>query len=166
MFTHQNKRDELYDLYLRKIGDISFTQREIDVLACIVVHNRSEKMIASILSVSPRTIGTHTSNIMKKLGNSTRENIRIIANNSGKLPYIREYYIHLRIYSMFVKVLQYVGKNLIRQNKTLVVESSDLKNLTFIELKKYLSLANIDIEFSEFLMLNDYISWSFNIGGS
>lgn len=87
MLTHQNKRDELYNLYLREISGISFTQREVDVLACIVVHNRSEKMIASILSVSPRTIGTHTSNIMKKLGNSTRENIRNIANKSGKLAY-------------------------------------------------------------------------------
>lgn len=147
VFTHQNKRDELYNLYLREISGISFTQREIDVLACIVVHNRSEKMIASILSVSPRTIGTHTSNIMKKLGNSTRENIRYIANKSGKLSYIREYYVHLRVYSIFIKVLQYVGKNLVRQNKTLIVNSSDSKRPALIELKKYLELANINLEF-------------------
>ena len=132
MLTHQNKRDELYNLYLREISGISFTQREIDVLACIVVHNRSEKMIASILSVSPRTIGTHTSNIMKKLGNSTRDNIRNIANKSGKLAYIREYYVHLRVYSMFVKVLQYTGKNLIRQNRTLIVNSSDSKKIPML----------------------------------
>ena len=147
MLTHQNKRDELYNLNLREIGGINFTQREIDVLACIVVHNRSEKMIASILSVSPRTIGTHTSNIMKKLGNSTRENIRNIANKSGKLAYIREYYIHLRVYSMFIKVLQYVGKNLIRQNRTLIVNSSAYKKSTYNELKKYLEIANINLEF-------------------
>lgn len=148
MLTHQNKRDELYNLNLREIGGISFTQREIDVLACIVVHNRSEKMIASILSVSPRTIGTHTSNIMKKLGNSTRENIQNIAKKSGKLAYIREYYVHLRVYSMFIKVLQYVGKNLIRQNLNLIVNGSVSKESAYNELKKYLEIANINLEFS------------------
>lgn len=39
-----NKKKDLYENYLSKIGDIKFTFREIDVIAC-VMHNRGEKRL-------------------------------------------------------------------------------------------------------------------------
>lgn len=48
---------------------------------------------------------------------------------------------------MFIKVLQYIGKNLIRQNRTLMVDSVDSKKIAHVELKKYLAIANIHLEF-------------------
>ena len=69
-----NKKKDLYENHLSKIGDIKFTFREIDVITC-VMHNRGEKKIASLLQISPRTVGTHLHNIMLKLGQNSRESI-------------------------------------------------------------------------------------------
>jgi DNA-binding CsgD family transcriptional regulator len=66
------KKKLLYNQYLNTISNIYFTYREIDVIAC-VLHNRGEKKIASLLNVSPRTVGTHIRNILQKLAKGTRE---------------------------------------------------------------------------------------------
>lgn len=42
-----DKKKELYGSYLREIGGIKFTFREIDVISCII-HNRGGKKIASL----------------------------------------------------------------------------------------------------------------------
>jgi DNA-binding CsgD family transcriptional regulator/GTPase SAR1 family protein len=49
------------------IGGVTFTQREVDVIACIINGRTSKKNIASFLSISPKTVTTHTRNIMQKL---------------------------------------------------------------------------------------------------
>ena len=49
------------------IGGVTFTQREVDVIACIINGRTSKKNIAAFLSISPKTITTHTRNIMQKL---------------------------------------------------------------------------------------------------
>ena len=61
-----NKRKYLYDNYLNQINGIKFTYREIDIITCIL-HNRGEKKIAALLSISPRTVNTHVHNITLKI---------------------------------------------------------------------------------------------------
>ena len=59
---------------LLKINNIEFTQREIDVITCIM-HNRGEKKIAEILGISAKTVSTHIHNIMRKIQCGSREYI-------------------------------------------------------------------------------------------
>ena len=49
-----HKKREIYDEHLKVINDVKFTYREIDVVACIL-HQRGEKKMASLLSISPLT---------------------------------------------------------------------------------------------------------------
>ena len=69
-----NAKKEIYNKQLNLIEGIKFTSREIDVIACIL-HNRGEKKIAMLLSISPRTVSTHIHNIMLKLGHNYIESI-------------------------------------------------------------------------------------------
>jgi len=46
----------------KAINNVVFTERELDVVACIV-RGRISKKIATILSVTHKTIETHISNI-------------------------------------------------------------------------------------------------------
>ena len=62
------------DKQLSEISNTSFTKREIDVLSCLL-HNRGEKKIAEILSISHRTVETHISNIKMKLSGRSRDQI-------------------------------------------------------------------------------------------
>ena len=75
MDTYPSKREDIYFKFLQELSGIKFTLREIDIMSCIL-HNRGEKKIANILSISHRTVGTHTRNIMNKIGlNNSREYI-------------------------------------------------------------------------------------------
>lgn len=58
----------------KKINSIAFTERELDVVACIV-RGRVSKKIAAILSITHKTIETHVSNIMVKIGCHSREQV-------------------------------------------------------------------------------------------
>ena len=50
MLTHV-KRENLFLNHLKQIGDMNFTLREIDIIACII-NNRGDKKIAFLLSIS------------------------------------------------------------------------------------------------------------------
>ena len=145
--TGYTKKKELYDKHLYEIDNIKFTFREIDVIACII-HNRGKKKVASLLSVSPRTVSTHVHNIMLKLGHSSRENIIDFIERSGKLLFIRKYYLHLLIQASFEKYLIKIGKTINRQgiDYTIVYTgiSADEK-LIFNQLQDHLKLANINL---------------------
>ncbi len=69
-----NRLEQLYNRYLQEISGKKFTFREVDVIACIL-HNKSEKKIASILSISHRTVGVHVRNILSKIGGSSKDQI-------------------------------------------------------------------------------------------
>lgn len=56
------------------INDIVLTERQIDIIAC-VLHGRSVKRIAAILSISPKTVEAHIRNINLKLGCRSQDNI-------------------------------------------------------------------------------------------
>jgi len=140
-----NQRQMIYDIELNTISNIKFTRREIDIIAC-VVHNRGEKKIASLLSISPRTVSTHVHNIMLKLSHSSREYLIDFIVKSGKLSFIKHYYLQILIQSLFNDYLVKIGKSFNRQplrcsfkiNQVAIEEKSTLE-----QLKEDLKLANI-----------------------
>jgi DNA-binding CsgD family transcriptional regulator len=140
-----NSLEKLYADQLMLINKIKFTFREIDLLACIV-HNRGEKKIASLLSISPRTVSTHVGNIMSKLGAGSKDQIIDFIENSGKLPLLKEYYLHIRIRSNFEKQLAkigaYINKNKViiycHRDDILAIDSQFLQSI-----QRHLKLANV-----------------------
>ena len=142
-----NKRKELYEDFLREIGSIKFTFREIDVISCIM-HNRGEKKIASLLQISPRTVGTHLHNIMLKLGQNSRESIIDFIEKSGKLPYIKKCYFHILIQSAFEQSLVKIGKTINRKVFDCSVNVSQLNEKEKNKLNNiidHLKLTNINL---------------------
>ena len=77
-----------------KIGTISFTNREIDIISCII-SGRSAKYIASIIEISPRTVSVHIANIMKKIGGGSQEHIINFVEASNLYGYMKRHYIFL-----------------------------------------------------------------------
>jgi len=142
-----NKKRKLYENYLSVIGDTKFTFREIDVIACIL-HNRGEKKIASLLLISPRTVGTHLHNIMLKLGQSSREHVIDFIEKSGKMLYIKEYYLQILVQSSFEQQLIKIGKTI---NRKVIDCSINISQLSAHEkgqlsnISTHLKLVNINL---------------------
>ena len=80
-------KEELYKHHLFEISGVKFTLREMDIISCIL-HNRGEKKIATLLSISYKTVSAHVHNIMNKLSHSSREYIIDYIEKSGKLQII------------------------------------------------------------------------------
>ena len=87
--TGYKKLQELYSNYLHEIGGIKFTFKEVNIIACLL-HNRGNKKIAYLLSISPKTVESHIHNIMLKLGNNSREYIIDLVEKSAKLHLIKQ----------------------------------------------------------------------------
>lgn len=74
------------------IGGITFSSRELDVIACIVTGRTSRKSIASTLNISTTTVATYIRNIMQKLDCSSWESIRNFVENAGAEEELRYYF--------------------------------------------------------------------------
>ena len=72
-----------------QIKGITFTEREADIIACIM-HLKGAKKIAQILAVSPRTIEGHIQNILHKIGASSTENIKEEIEESSEIHFIKK----------------------------------------------------------------------------
>lgn len=142
--TYFAKLDELYKFHLYEIDNIKFTKREIDIIACIM-HNKGEKKIANILSISHRTVGTHQHNIMMKMEVSSRDLIINFIEKSGKSKLIDEYYFNLTILMRFEAKLKLIGKNYETKPINIIInDNMELaKKLCIKSFKKHLQLANI-----------------------
>ena len=57
-----------------EIKGISFTEREIDVISCIC-NGKAVKDIAQILRISPYTVSSHISNIIRKVSVSSQREV-------------------------------------------------------------------------------------------
>lgn len=135
----------LYKEYLNSIKGVNFTYREIDVIACIM-NNRGEKKIASLLMLSPRTVGTHIHNIMLKLNCNSREYIIDFIEKSGKLLILKEYYPHLLLQLSFKNHLIKIAKECNKQCSNHFFKSDQLsaeENNMLQQLKEHLKLANV-----------------------
>lgn len=145
--TSYKKKAELYKEHLITIKGLKFTFREIDILACIV-HNRGEKKIASLLSISPRTVSVHVYNAMNKLACNTKDQIIDFLEASGKLLYLREYYLHLLIKSSFEKQLTHISNRINQNGATFYCYRDDVLALDsdlYQSIQKHLSMARIKL---------------------
>ena len=64
------------------VGGESFTQREMEVLS-LIAHHMTSKEIAAELIISEKTVKTHVSNILSKLGVSSRAEAARYAKEQG-----------------------------------------------------------------------------------
>ena len=143
--TNYGKLEELYKNYLDTIKEIKFTFREIDLIACII-NNRGEKKIASLLSISPRTVSAHVYNIMNKIGCNSKDQIIDFIESSGKLLLFREYYLHLLIKAEFERLLTKIGKQHNRNGLSYICDPNFVENnLLYLSIKQHLKLANVNI---------------------
>lgn len=76
---------------LLKIGKITFTEREVDVISCLT-RGKSAKTMAVLLAISPHTIKTHIQNIMRKLDCNSQEQIIKFIESSGKHMLFYQHY--------------------------------------------------------------------------
>ena len=139
------KREKLYDEYLQELSGIKFTLREIDVLACIL-HNRGEKKIGSLLSISYRTVSVHVRNIMVKIACNSRDQVIDFVEKSSKLQYLRQYYFYLVTQSLFEKQLKKIAATVNRTGVICLVDSEQIINQEWKlikHLEQHLKLANI-----------------------
>jgi tetratricopeptide (TPR) repeat protein/DNA-binding CsgD family transcriptional regulator len=93
-----------YDEQLLTTNGIKFTHREIDVMSCIF-HMRGSSKIASLLSISTRTVETHTANIMRKMDTNSREGIIDFLQKQGHSGRIQKHYRGLLLQINFRKIL-------------------------------------------------------------
>lgn len=117
----------LYKNHLNTIQGIKFTTREIDVLCC-VIHNRGDKKIADILSISPKTVSAHIQSIMRKFNCNSRDKIIDSTELSGITGYLREYYLHLTYRNHFESLLNQLSKKLEIKELLFVVDSKEIRN--------------------------------------
>ena len=99
---------EIYVKYVETISGIRFTQREIDVIAC-VLYNRGAT-IPSFLSIAPRTVETHIRNIMQKIRCNSREGIIDFIEKSDKHELIKQYYSMLITSRSFERCLKRIAE--------------------------------------------------------
>jgi DNA-binding CsgD family transcriptional regulator len=143
------RKREIYDNYLHKIQGVQFTYREIDIMTCIL-HNRGDKKIASLLSLSHRTIGSHVRNITSKIAVSSREGIIDFMEKSGKADYFREYYAQIFADSLFKNQLKKIATLLRGKKVKYFSEHQHINsNKKAKHLVDYLELANIFFENSD-----------------
>ena len=137
-------KEKIYNEFLQEIKGIKFTPREIDTISCII-HNRKEKKIAAMLSISPRTVSTHVLNILNKLGCNSKDPIIDFIEKSGKLDYLKQYYFYLTVQSSFERSLNKVAKTVNPNGIYCSLFNKSVKEHSGLiaRLKSYLKLANI-----------------------
>jgi len=143
LFLLQN----LYNNHLETINNISFTHREIDVMACLF-NLRGTSKISTLLRVSPHTVVTHVRNIMSKLECSSREGIIDFIEKSYKASFFKSYYTGLLISTAFTKSLGEISK--LKDEKVpicLIVLEKTSANKTLLQcLENHLRQVGLQIE--------------------
>jgi tetratricopeptide (TPR) repeat protein/DNA-binding CsgD family transcriptional regulator len=136
---------EIYQTKLQAINGVKFSQREVDVIACIL-EMRTTKKIAQLLSIAPKTIESHIRNISKRLNCNSREGIISFIEGSDKYLEIKNYYAQILILKAFEsEFVQVCGSILNRTDlPTLVYEdkNSDASAIIFL-LKKHIELVGL-----------------------
>lgn len=141
-FTKETDDAQQNNLEQKSLGDIKFTHREFDVISCIVNGRTSKKIIASLLDINPRTVITHTRNIMQKLQCTSWEYIPPFVEKSGNKQGLIKHFCTLMIRQKFRSVLEKI--------KILVMEPYHLE-LSFFP---YMKQENIDLIKDYFNIIN------------
>lgn len=141
----------LYLARLTAINGISFTQREMDVLACLL-QVRSTSKIAVLLNVASSTVITHVRNLMEKTTCNSREGIIDFIERSPKLATIKKYYISLLRYTAFEKSLREIAKLKPKASLThlnIHVDNPSQRQTLFLHLENHLKQAGLHAEVQE-----------------
>lgn len=136
--------EDIYKKHLSFIKGVSFTRREIDVVACFI-HLQGGKKTASLLSISPHTVWTYVRNIMSKVGCNSRQGIIDFVERSPQLPWIKKHYAALIRYSVFEKMLKNIAKLNTKHDYSCLIfyEGNQVhKNLFVTRLKNHLKQAD------------------------
>ena len=128
----------------------------MDVLACLL-HNRREKKIAEILSISPRTVETHIANIKMKLSSCTKEQIIDFLELSNKVADLKNIYSKLLIQSLFLQKLKEIKYLLAfkQYNCCIINQSQNKANQLLIE--KGLEVSGVTISETNNSLVDIYI---------
>lgn len=130
---------------IQKIANFKFTNRECDIIAC-VINNRGEKKIAEILGISPNTVNTHVSNILSKIGASSKEHIIDLIYKSNLYKNYQTHYNYLYKESTFISSITYIGRIIKNKNITYVFgEDLNFRNPKYSRIISYLKIANISL---------------------
>lgn len=142
-----NFPDVLYENHLKEISGIKFTRREVEIIA-FILSGRSRKKIASFLSISPKTVENHTRNIMEKFGCNSRENIIDLIEKSGKLLFIKQYYLNWLIHTEFEEILRGLAFSNGKLSCSVVSWSFEKNEYTLLPyLKNHLNLAGVKVTY-------------------
>lgn len=153
-----NQKNEIFRQHLELIDKVRFTQREMDVIACYV-NNRSGQNIASLLSVSPRTVGAHLYNVRTKLGSIPKNKIIDFIETSGKLAHLRKYYEHLNYEMRLERFLLDIAatKNLTTQTYNVICRNiNDSVKPLFNHIRQKLEMINILFSYKENNIKTEY----------
>ncbi|AIL13521.1 hypothetical protein IM40_08560 [Candidatus Paracaedimonas acanthamoebae] len=141
--------ENIYSQHLKTVGGISFTRREIDIIACLL-SGRAAKTIASFLRISPKTVETHMRNIMLKIGGSSRESIIDFIEKAGKFPITRKHYQNLLIEAAFEKRLKEVASLIKAEKHDCILAYEQDDQLLFISsIEKSIKEAGIQTRISK-----------------
>lgn len=141
---------DIYSKYLKTIREIYFTQREIDIIACIL-QVRGTSKVASFLSISPNTALIHIRNIMLKIGCNSREGIIDFVEKSSKIYLLETYYIKLILEEEFKKALKKISalKKDNPSNLLICWKNQALKTSLIQNLEEHLKCAGIYVNIRE-----------------
>lgn len=142
-------------MYLPKIDLINgvyFTQREIEVISCIL-NVRGVKKIAAVLSISPRTVEGHIQNILLKLSCNSQESVKDFVERSEQILQINQYYLDLLVTSFLKQQLKGVAPLFKKKKVTCIVHYQ--KNDVLDHIIKCLGFANVNVVLNQNNDLND-----------
>jgi tetratricopeptide (TPR) repeat protein/DNA-binding CsgD family transcriptional regulator len=113
---------EIYSKHLNVISGVSLTQREIDVLSCLLNTNgRSRKYVASFLAMALRTVNTHINNLRQKFGCDISGMLALLGKSDQYFILKEHYYLSLHIENLFKKVLEELATLITHNNICLEV---------------------------------------------
>lgn len=150
----------IYSDCLTTIDTVSFSKREIEIIACIL-DNRSSKEISRFLDIAPKTAEVHVHNIMKKLNFSSKKDLVRFIQTSDKFFILKKYYPVFLTQILFEKTLKHIASLHNNQNRIcfLYCKSREDISLFLEQIKNHLTLAGIktSIKAKETLQLIDLI---------
>ena len=134
------------------INGVYFTQREIEVISCIL-NVRGVKKIAAVLAISPRTVEGHIQNILLKLSCNSQESVKDFVERSEQILQINQYYLDLLITSFLKQQLKGVAPLFKKKKVTCIVHYQ--KNDILDHIIKCLGFANVNVVLNQNNDLND-----------
>lgn len=139
----RHKMDTLRNLKL--IKNIRFTNREIDIIACIL-SGKSYKKIATLLDISSKTVEIHVRNLILKLGCNSREGIIEFIEKSDKFNLIKQHYSDILIRIVFEQELKKIAKIPLVNSVHCIIfyyDKQKTKSSAIYKLERYLAISGI-----------------------